>query len=202
VIAARLRGVDLSEVGSGNIGATNVGRALGKGWGTCVLALDIAKGCLPVLFVAPALATGDDPFAREVLASAVGLGAILGHVFSPYVGFRGGKAVATSIGVFGALTWYWIALPLVAYVALRRTTGYISAGSIALAVLLPAAAALSFLVEGRGGWVTVGFAGIACIVILLRHAGNIGRLLRGEEHAAPGAEAAAAPPEGTPGDGG
>ncbi|MHC4253914.1 MAG: glycerol-3-phosphate acyltransferase, partial [Planctomycetota bacterium] len=111
-ILARARGIDIRKVGSGNVGATNVGRALGRKWGLLALALDIAKGFLPVFFLAPALKEWFAASSAQYALSAMGLGAIMGHVFTPWLGFRGGKGVATSIGVFAALLQYWIALPL------------------------------------------------------------------------------------------
>ena len=191
-IMARLRGVDVREVGSGNIGATNVGRALGRGWGFLALALDIAKGMLPVLFLAPAIARWDGAVDREYALAAMGLGAILGHVFTPYLRFRGGKGVATSIGVFAAITHFWIALPLVVYVLIKKLTGYVSAGSIALAVLLPVAAAASGWGDLSAAWPRVAFAVFVGMLILVRHRENIARLVRGEELAAP--KKAGAPP--------
>ncbi len=187
-LVARARGVDIRSVGSGNVGATNVGRALGRGWGTAVLALDIAKGFLPVFLLAPALAgaLGAEDRGEELVRAATGLGAILGHVFTPYLGLRGGKGVATSIGVFGALVHFWIALPLVFYVAARKVTGYVSAGSIAFAALLPVAAAASRWGELAAAWPTVVSAGLAGVLLLVRHRENIARLARGEELAAPG----------------
>jgi len=184
-VMARLRGIDVREVGSGNIGATNVGRALGRGWGLLALALDIAKGMLPVLFLAPALARWVGAADREYALTAMGLGAILGHIFTPYLRFRGGKGVATSVGVFAALTHYWIALPLVVYVIIKKLTGYVSAGSIALAVLLPVAAVARCWGELSAAWPRVAFAVFAGMLILVRHRENIARLVRGEELAAP-----------------
>lgn len=184
-IMARLRGIDVREVGSGNIGATNVGRALGRGWGFLALALDIAKGVLPVLLLAPAIARWVGAVDPEYALAATGLGAILGHVFTPYLRFRGGKGVATSIGVFAALAHYWIALPLVGYVLVRKLTGYVSAGSIALAVLLPVAAAASRWGELSAAWPRVASGAFAGMLILVRHRENIARLVRGEELAAP-----------------
>ncbi|MHC4200986.1 MAG: glycerol-3-phosphate 1-O-acyltransferase PlsY [Planctomycetota bacterium] len=191
-VMARMRGIDVREVGSGNIGATNVGRALGRGWGLLALALDIAKGMLPVLFLAPAIARWGGSVDPEYGLTAMGLGAILGHVFTPYLRFRGGKGVATSVGVFAALTHYWIALPLVVYVLVKKLTGFVSAGSIALAVLLPVAAAASRWGELSTAWPRVAFAVFVGMLILVRHRANIARLVRGEELAAP--KKAVAPP--------
>ena len=184
-LAARLRGVDIRAVGSGNIGSTNVGRALGRAWGSLVLVLDIAKGLAPVILLAPFVAGQMGSGNVELARVATGAGAILGHVLTPYLALRGGKGVATSIGVFAPLCSYWIGIPLAAYVLMRKLTGFVSAGSIALAVLLPAAAWLAVRREAAGGWLTVGFAGAAGVLILVRHSSNIARLVRGTEHAAP-----------------
>ena len=192
-LAARVRGVDLRRIGSGNIGATNVGRALGRRSGTLVLLLDIAKGFVPVLVLAPFLAARTGTGAVELARVMTGAGCILGHVFTPYLGLRGGKGVATSIGVFAALCSYWIALPLAAYLVLRKLTGFVSAGSIALSVLLPVAAWARSLEgpagTGGAGWTTTAFAALAGVLILVRHRSNIARLLRGTEHGAPSGRA-------------
>lgn len=185
LIVGLARGVDVRREGSGNIGATNVGRALGKRWGLFVLALDILKGCLPVLFLAPFLARLLGAGSAELAAGTCGFGALTGHVFSPYLGFRGGKGVATSIGVFGALLWHWMLIPLGAYALLRKTTGYVSAGSLALAVLLPAAAVARHRSDLQSGLPIVIISGLAGGLIMVRHRANIARLFSGKEHAAP-----------------
>lgn len=188
-ILARARGVDIRRVGSGNVGATNVGRALGRQWGILALALDIAKGFGPVLFLAPVFSRAFAASSEEYALSAMGLGAIMGHVFTPWLGFRGGKGVATSIGVFAALLQYWIALPLVVYFLMRKLTGYVSAGSLSLAVLLPAAAVIVNRNRLAEAWPTLVFACFAALLIVLRHRANIVRLARGEELSAPSGSA-------------
>jgi glycerol-3-phosphate acyltransferase PlsY len=202
-LIARARGVDLRGVGSGNIGATNLGRALGKSRGLVCLVLDVAKGFLPVFLLAPAVAgwTGaGGERAVELASVAAGAGAVLGHVFTPYLALRGGKGVATSIGVFGALCHWWIGGPVALYVIVRKATGYVSAGSVALAATLPAAALGSRWGELASGWPVVAFAGAAGALILARHRSNIARLLRGEEHSAPDAVLRAQTPAERPAD--
>ncbi|MHC5053217.1 MAG: glycerol-3-phosphate 1-O-acyltransferase PlsY [Planctomycetota bacterium] len=186
-ILARARGIDIRKVGSGNVGATNVGRALGRKWGLLALALDIAKGFVPVFFLARALPGwfgASSVSSADYALSAMGLGAILGHVFTPWLGFRGGKGVATSIGVFAALLHFWIALPLVVYLLVRKLTGYVSAGSLSLAALLPAAAVAHRWDRLAEAWPTLAFACFAALLIVLRHRANIVRLVKGEELAA------------------
>src|SRR2546430_6898292 len=100
-LVARWRGVDIFTQGSGNIGATNVGRVLGRRFGLLVFLLDFAKGAVPVA-IAVLLAGTQEPAApiyRDVYGVGAGLAALLGHMFSPYLGFRGGKGVATAAGV-------------------------------------------------------------------------------------------------------
>ncbi len=109
-IMARLRGRDIFTVGSGNMGSMNTARNLGFGLGVLVLVLDIGKGALATfLGMQMAVMTGQDGVAALLPALAAGFGAVLGHAFSPYVGFRGGKALATTFGV---------SLPLYPYVGL------------------------------------------------------------------------------------
>ncbi len=186
-LAAWMRGVDIRRIGSGNIGATNVGRALGRKSGIAVLLLDIAKGFVPVFALAPFIASRVGSSEVELVRVLMGAGCIVGHVLTPYLAFRGGKGVATSLGVFAALSSYWIAIPLAAYVVLRKLTGFVSAGSIALAALLPVAAWARSRETSDAGWPTVGFAALAGVLILVRHRSNIMRLARGTEHAAPSA---------------
>ena len=193
VLLARAKGIDLRAIGSGNIGATNVGRALGRKLGLACLALDILKG------VAPTLATGallthrwTEPVASAALMGlwvTVGLAAILGHVFPIWLGFRGGKGVATSIGVGLGLFPYFtlpMAAAVVCYFTLRLTTGYVSLGSIALAVTFPAWFALFAWWRAwpiATHWPLLAVAITLGLLLILRHRDNITRLLRGREHA-------------------
>ena len=190
VLLARRRGLDLRAVGSGNIGATNVGRALGRRWGLVCLVLDIGKGLVPTA------AAGVILHARYLELSAgvaglwvlVGLAAVLGHVFPVFLGFSGGKGVATSIGVglgvFPYLT-FPMALAVVCYLVVRGLTGYVSAGSLALATTFP----LWFLVFYRwlnwpmaDCWPLLVVSVVVGVLIIVRHWSNITRLVRGQEH--------------------
>jgi len=161
------RGVDVREQGSGNIGATNVARVAGKGLGALVLVLDALKGALPVL-----LARAVD--GTEQVPALVGLAAFAGHVAPPWLGFRGGKGVATALGVLavlapraalaGALTWVLV-------LALSRisSVGSLLAGIVAVAV--------AWLVPGTSA-VAAALTSVLFGAMLWTHRGNIGRLLR------------------------
>ena len=166
-----LRGIDIREHGSGNLGATNALRVLGKRMGITVLVLDILKGLLPVA-VLPSLIGKHGSVNTEVL---VGLSTILGHVFSCFVEFHGGKGVATTIGVFLAIAWKQTLVLTLIGAAIVAATGYISAGSVTCAVLLPV-----FLYP-KGNTLLLLVAEVVAVVVIVRHRGNILRLMTGKE---------------------
>ena len=128
-LLARRRGIDLREVGSGNVGATNVLRTSGARQAVLVLCLDAAKGAIAVL-VAAALTTG------PATPVAAGLAAVIGHIYPPWLGFRGGKGVATAVGVFAVLAPLALAIGCAAFVLAVWVTRYISVGSMAGAIAL------------------------------------------------------------------
>ncbi len=165
------RGIDLREHGSGNLGATNAFRVLGWKPALPAAAVDILKGWVPVTYFP--LWDGAD----EVWALAYGAAAIVGHVYSVYVGFKGGKGVATSAGVILALA-PWAALAgIVVWGALVATLRIVSVGSMAAAIAVPVTV---YLTEGTGPvlWLVVALAAF----VLFAHRSNVGRLLRGEEN--------------------
>jgi len=189
VIIARAHGVDLRRVGSGNVGATNVARVIGRRWGYLCFALDWAKGFAPVLAVGILLgATGRTPAKmHQAVWLAVGCGTILGHVFSFWLKFRGGKGVATSlgvvIGVFPYFTWAGLAA-LALWILVTLTSRYISLGSIvAAAAFLPLFAGFSFALGWPPAdlWPLMAFAAAMAALIILRHRSNISRLMAGTE---------------------
>ena len=172
-IAGRVtRGIDLREHGSGNLGATNAFRILGWRAATPIFIVDIAKGFLPVYFF-PRI-DGTDWIGWSL---AYGAAAIIGHMFSIYVGFRGGKGVATGGGVFLALAPVAALGSLLIWTVLVFMTGYVSLASIAAAAALPVLIAIA----GAPLAVLALAIGLAAFVIYA-HRGNIGRLRRGEEH--------------------
>lgn len=167
----RLRGLDVRQQGSRNTGATNVGRVLGKKWGFLVLALDIGKGWIAVT-LATQIGHAGDP-----TAVATAVVAVLGHVFSPWIGFRGGKGVATSAGVLLALA-PWVGLSVIAVWGVVFLMGRI----VSVASLV-AATAFPFLVLGLdpGRPLLQGAALGLTGLVWIRHRDNLVRLFRGEE---------------------
>ncbi|MDZ7779720.1 MAG: glycerol-3-phosphate 1-O-acyltransferase PlsY [Gemmatimonadota bacterium] len=166
-------GIDLRLEGSGNLGATNVYRVLGWRSAVPVVLLDVAKGWIPVGVLAGVAG------ASFGWTLAFGAAAILGHVFSFWVGFKGGKGVATSGGVFLGLAPWAVLGAFVIWCALTVSTGYVSLGSIASAVALPVLIALT---PHRGGWALTVFAVVLGAFVVWAHRANVVRLLRGEEN--------------------
>lgn len=172
IVGRVTRGIDLREHGSGNLGATNTYRVLGRRAAIPVFIVDIFKGWLPTALF-PLL----DASPTAELAIAYGAAAIVGHVFSIYVGFKGGKGVATSAGVFLALAPLAVLIGIVLWACIVMLTGYVSLGSIAAALAVPV---LVFVLQGRQPvfWLSVALAAF----VIYSHRANIRRLLRGEEH--------------------
>lgn len=161
---------DIRSVGSGNIGATNVGRVLGPvGW-ALALAADAGKGAVGVL-LGSMLATG-----VPVVAVAGGVGAVLGHCFTPWLQWRGGKGVATMFGAFGVMSPWVAVIALIAFALVVGWSRTVSLASLSAALLLP----IGGLVMGEHTAVVVGAALVAAVVVV-RHADNIARLLAGDE---------------------
>ncbi len=174
LLVTRVLGLaDPRSAGSGNIGATNVLRTSGWKSGLLTLAGDIAKGAAAVGLV-PALITSPQGslYAPEVAA----LGAVLGHMYSPFTGFRGGKGVATGLGVFAFLMPAPTLGAGVVFLAVVGYTRYISSGSILAALAVPIAGSLM----GYPGE-TTGAAALIAALVIWKHKDNIRRLLRGEE---------------------
>jgi acyl phosphate:glycerol-3-phosphate acyltransferase len=172
IVGRLTRGIDLRQHGSGNLGATNAFRVLGWRAATPIFIVDVAKGFLPVYFF-PRI----DGAESIGWALAYGAAAIIGHMFSIYVGFRGGKGVATGAGVFLALAPIAALGSLAIWMLLVVATGYVSLASIASAAALPF---LILLTGAPGSVLALSFA-LATFVIYA-HRANMRRLLRGEEH--------------------
>lgn len=176
LIVKERAGVDVRSVGSGNVGATNVLRVAGKLPAIGVLTMDMAKGCFPVLI---GRVLGVSP---EILA-ATALAAVLGHIFPVFLGFRGGKGVATALGAFLALAPIATVTSAVTFILLVTWKRYVSLGSVVAVGSFPFWAYLF----GRLGWMTipwlpVGVAGLAtAVVVLMRHRANLERIRAGTE---------------------
>ena len=174
-------GDDIRQSGSGGTGATNVSRRAGKAAGVFTLVLDALKGVIAVL-IARALFAGVGPYA-DWLAAAAGLAAIAGHIFPVWLRFRGGKGVATGVGVFFVLAPVALLCAGVLFVAIVALTRYVSLGSIIAAVTIPLFVWLQAVfvepVADLRPLLAVSITG--ALLILFAHRGNIGRLARGTE---------------------
>lgn len=169
-VVGRLKGVDVRMYGSGNIGATNVSRVLGKKYGAFVLLLDALKGAIPVLLV---------KFLGFSVEYQILLGffAVLGHCFSPFLRFKGGKGVATGLGAFLAVSLKVTLIVVVVFLLVFFLTRYVSLSSIVAAVSYP----LLFRFIENSSRVSFILVSITALVIVGKHYSNILRLLKGEE---------------------
>ncbi len=173
----RLKGIDIREHGSGNVGATNAFRVLGRGAGLAVLAIDVLKGLVAVVGIAAILGLSDT-LGRVLLGTA----AVAGHNWTPFLGFRGGKGIATSLGVLIGLALLTpglggvLAGVTILWAAVFAVSGYVSLASITAAFGLP------FLMAAAGlDPVLLGLGVLFCIFVLVRHRPNIHRLRAGRE---------------------
>lgn len=180
-LVARAKGIDIRTVGSGNIGATNVFRILGKPAGVFVLGADALKGFLACRLVANLAyglfgVTDGGATAQEGLSIAAGIFAVLGHNYTCWLNFKGGKGIATSAGVLVALVPWALLVILAIWIVVFALTRYVSLGSIAASFALPFAAWLT----GSSLTLVLIVAGLGALAIY-KHKGNIQRLLNGTE---------------------
>jgi glycerol-3-phosphate acyltransferase PlsY len=172
-IAGRLgRGIDLRDHGSKNLGATNVYRLLGWTYAIPVGLFDVAKGVVPVALF------GRWADGSPWLPVTLGAAAVLGHMFSPYVRFRGGKGVATAAGVFLALAPLAVVIAIPVWGLCLWLTGYVSLSSIVAALTFPLWVRLTTDDAGPAFWASV----VVALLLVLAHHANIGRLLAGTEN--------------------
>ena len=186
-------GIDVRAGGSGNIGSTNVGRLLGRKWGYLCFLLDVGKGLAPVLYAGSYLRRAADEMGptEMMIWLAVGAATILGHMFSVYMGFKGGKGVATSLGVVLGI-WPFFTLTgvvvLAVWVAVWGFWGYVSLASIAAAVSFPVMfVVLVWRIDHKSWdlsnlWPLLVFAGLMAALVIVRHRSNIVRLWTGTEN--------------------
>jgi glycerol-3-phosphate acyltransferase PlsY len=170
IIGKKVAAVDVMDLGSGNIGATNVARELGLTYGALTLVLDICKGFLPLCVFRLIFPEHD------LCLAALAICPLLGHQYSIFLRFHGGKGVATTFGVLFALSPLSACLLLMVFLLIVTVTDYISLGSIVSASAMPV-----FLILFRKPLPWFGAAMIIAFLIWLRHRENLGRLIRGEE---------------------
>ncbi len=174
LVLGKCLGIDVRAAGSGNIGATNVNRLLGKKMGAITLLADAGKAVLSMLAATRFL--GSEPNA-ELWVAATGGAAFLGHLYPLYLKFKGGKGVATALGIFFYVQPLAVSLCIVVFVVVVRTWGYVSLGSLIAAALMPV---LVYLLEGPGHKAYL--AVLVALLIWLKHAENIKRLLKQQEN--------------------
>ncbi|MEM9789130.1 MAG: glycerol-3-phosphate 1-O-acyltransferase PlsY [Planctomycetota bacterium] len=181
-------GIDIRTRGSGNIGATNLGRVAGRQWGVLCFLLDLAKGLGPVLasgLIAEPRAIGSWP--ALLTWRGVGMAAVLGHVWPVWLKFKGGKGVATGLGVVLGM-WPWLTLAGVVggllWLVLTYRTGYVSVGSVAAAVSLPVTVAIGVAWGGEPAAVATVYLAVSVVLaglVVVRHRDNLKRLRAGTE---------------------
>jgi acyl phosphate:glycerol-3-phosphate acyltransferase len=169
----RARGIDIRQSGSGNIGATNVFRTLGKTAGISVLLFDAVKGFVPTKF----LLFGATPETREYHSMVAGLFAILGHNYTCWLRFKGGKGIATSAGVLIALVPYGLLITLGAWLLVFAVSRYVSLASVCAALVLPFAV---WAVGASPALITL--CAVLSVLAIYKHRSNIQRLIAGTEH--------------------
>jgi len=181
LVLGRLRGVDIRSLGSGNAGATNALRTQGRAFGLLVLLIDLGKGVFAVLFLPSAALPAvpiDPQLSREWLTLACGLAVIVGHVYPVWFAFRGGKGVATMVGVIGAVQPRLLLPVLGSWFIVLLLTGYVSLASM----LAGAALVLAVSLMEPGDLPLLIFCFAAELLVIYTHRGNIARLLAGKEN--------------------
>ena len=173
LLLARLKGVDLQKVGSGNIGATNVYRCVGKAWGVAAFVLDAVKGFVPA-FVFPMLMTG----APNWLGLACGAAAVAGHNWPIWLGFKGGKGVSTSAGMLLGIAPAAVGVGFAVFALTVALTRFVSLGSILAALAVPAA---YLAMNGTDNRLLAGALVVMGLLVIVKHRANIRRLLAGTE---------------------
>jgi glycerol-3-phosphate acyltransferase PlsY len=169
-----LKGIDIRQQGSGNVGATNVFRVLGKGPGLTVFALDFLKGALPVFLFTRFFSVTDYP---PLTAFAAGFCAVLGHMFTPFLGFKGGKGVATSAGALCAAFPLNFLAALCAWMVVFSVSRIVSVSSLSAVLVL----LFSVLWSPQAAQTSAVFLGLV-LVAFWTHRANIRRLIKGEEY--------------------
>jgi glycerol-3-phosphate acyltransferase PlsY len=201
LIGKHVKGIDLREHGSGNLGATNVFRNLGPWWGALCLFLDMAKGAAGVLLMTVLVSAWPDgePTPLHITADLfrifAGIAASLGHTFSPFMNFHGGKGVATTGGAFAVLEPLALVVTLVCFLAVFLTTRIVSVASIAAASVLPFAVVFFEIRSPSLSKTLIVFTFLICGFVIWKHRANIERLRDGTEKRIGGSKADEPPEE-------
>jgi len=180
LLIALSRGVDIRKTGSGNIGATNVFRSVGKKWGVLAFLLDVSKGFVPA-FVFPIIAAHAVALPEDKglpMALVCGCAAVAGHNWPVYLRFRGGKGIATSAGVLPGIAWEAMVVGIVAWTIVFAITRYVSVASILASATIAVA---GWLLYAHQGPLLPVVLTVLAIVGIWRHKINIQRLLQGTE---------------------
>ena len=181
-LGGRLAGIDIRQAGSGNVGATNVVRVLGKKYGYPVFALDVLKGFGPVkisMLMAPGLPQHWN--SPEIFGIVAAISSVLGHLYPPWLKFKGGKGVATSAGALLALTPIATLIGVGIWIVLFWLTGYVSLASITAAILLPIVILMLRSQDQNKAKPLVYSAVCVAAIVIWRHRSNLSRLIRGTE---------------------
>jgi len=173
LVIGKMVGIDVRKEGSCNIGATNVNRVLGKKLGSLTLVCDCSKGFLPMLL---AWYFQPDTANRELIIALTGIMAVVGHMFPVYLRFRGGKGVATGLGVFLFLSPLVIAISLAVFLFSVKLTGFVSVGSLLASALVP----LWLYLLGASK-IAIAASTVIALLIWAKHHENINRLMHGQE---------------------
>jgi len=181
-LAGRIAGVDIRKVGSGNIGATNVLRVLGKRYGYPVFLFDFTKGAAAVeMSILISNSTHHVEMSRELCAILAGVSSVIGHSYPVWLSFKGGKGVATSAGVIFALMPFAALIVGIVWVVIFQASRYVSVASIAAALALPIAVGALLCFRQLSAPVLLYFSLCLAAVIIIRHRSNLSRLLNGTE---------------------
>ena len=181
-LAGRLQGIDIRQAGSCNVGATNVVRVLGKGYGYSVFALDCSKGFAAVK-ISMLMATGRPPEwnSPEIFGILAAMCSVLGHLYPPWLKFKGGKGVATSAGALLALTPVATLIGVAIWIIVFWLTRYVSLASITAAVVLPIVILVVGSQDQNKRKPLVYSSACVAAVVIWRHRSNLSRLIRGTE---------------------
>jgi acyl phosphate:glycerol-3-phosphate acyltransferase len=181
-LAGRIAGIDIRKVGSGNIGATNVLRVLGKRYGYPVFLFDFAKGTAAVeISILIFNSTHHAEVSRELCAILAGVSSVIGHSYPVWLGFKGGKGVATSFGVVFGLIPLAALIAVMVWLIIFGTTRYVSVASMTAALALPVTVLVMLCVKLLSGLTLLLFSICLAAIVIWRHRSNLSRLMSGTE---------------------